>query len=130
MATTARTTGNTTTSTSRKSAGTAKTVFSLVVIGAIVLLLGFGAVSGSHASPTVVTCDNQTMQPGDTCVSYTNGARTGSESYDQVRADHAADIQRDKTLGPLLIVVGGLLIGGALVSAVAAASRGPRPSHR
>lgn len=128
MTTTARTTKNATSPKSGSSRGTA--VLAFLMIGAIVLIMGIAAVSSSHEDPGTVTCDRQTMQSGDTCTTYTNNAPTRTEGYDQMRAEHAADVQRDKTLGPVLIVVAVLLLGGGVVTGVAALSRDPRPSGR
>jgi hypothetical protein len=103
-----------------------KAAFVLLVIGVALLLGGAASVSGSHEDPAVTTCDNQTMQPGDSCTTYQNNAPTRTESYEEVRADHVAAIQRDKTQGPVLLVLGTLLVGGFVVSVLVAVSRPKR----
>jgi hypothetical protein len=76
-------------------------VLGLILGGALII---FGVVTSNRA----VTCGEQAMKPGDTCVSVTGG--TGTD-YD---AQHAKDERRGLLAmgaGGVLVVLGGLAIG-------------------
>jgi hypothetical protein len=55
------------------------------LLGAIIfLILGiFMIFLALPGDPNNVTCDGQTMHPGDTCIHTTNGATTSENTYDQ-----------------------------------------------
>lgn len=83
-------------------------LLALIVFG---VLLTFVFSAGHPNDNSAPTCDGSVMSPGDECDQYTNGALTGTLSYDDM-------LDQQHNGDPIGRVVGWLFIGAGVVGLV------------
>jgi hypothetical protein len=97
----------------RKSRRTGRSLAIALIIGFVFVIVGIIPIATFNPTPFAgpPTCNGETMNPGDTCVEYTNGQETGSYDYDQMLAGEQPDRGVNYGWGFSLIAVGVLTIG-------------------
>ncbi len=84
-------------------------------IGILVLIIGlfFFLMASIGTSQQGATCGERTMQPGDTCMHFTNGSHTGDTNYDQQVQLQNSSTTESVLLGIVLSIAGiGFLLYG------------------
>jgi hypothetical protein len=91
------------------------------VLVAGVLIFGFGlfGMLSTPSDPYAVICDGQQMTHGDRCISNRS---SNSGTYEELVQRNIESAKAGKTEKPLIMIVGGLLVLGAIGTLVARSS--------
>ncbi|MFD7027300.1 hypothetical protein ACFWAR_04605 [Streptomyces sp. NPDC059917] len=77
-----------------------------LALGAAIIWVGFQGSSDD--------CGGEKMSAGDTCVSYSNGSRTGSKNLEEQKSDNSTTSNVAFVIGGLIVLAGAWSSVGAL----------------
>jgi hypothetical protein len=98
------------------------------VLGWGLLIIGVIIFGGSEGGDKAL-CDHHEMHPGDMCVTYEGGVKTGASSYSE-RIPEPGSRERTSHHGLMVLSIGGLIIIGIFVMArVPPSGTPPPPTH-